>query len=265
MRMLVKILIIIICAILILTLLTYCSQEKLIFHPSKLAPDYKYEFETNYTEYFIDVDEDVKLNGLLFKADTSNGLVFYLHGNAGAMDGWGKIAELYLGNNYDIFILDYRGFGKSQGKIKSEKQLFADVQTAYDNILKKYNESDVIIIGFSIGTGMAAKLAADNNPKMLILKAPYYSLTDLIQHYYKIVPGFLIKYKLRTNEYIQNVKAPIVIFHGDSDDIIYYNSSVKLSKLLKDGDKFITLPNGEHNGMNDNPDYRKHLTEILGK
>jgi predicted esterase len=110
---------------------------------------------------------------------------------------------------------------------------------------------------------MAAKLAATNNPKMLILKAPYYNFTDLVHQHYKIVPGFLIKYKLKTNEYITNVSAPIVIFHGNDDQIINYNSSVKLSKLLKKTDRFITLKKGIHNGMNDNIDYRKNINEIL--
>jgi len=263
MKMIIKILIIFIICIVLLAILARCSQERLIFHPSKLSLNYKYEFETCYKEYFIEVDKKVKLNGLLFKADTSKGLIFYLHGNAGALDGWGKIAELYLKNNYDIFILDYRGFGKSEGKIKSKAQLHSDVKIAYNLMKTEYEEKNIIIIGFSIGTGMAAKLAATNNPKMLILKAPYYNFTDLVHQHYKIVPGFLIKYKLKTNEYITNVSAPIVIFHGNDDQIINYNSSVKLSKLLKKTDRFITLKKGIHNGMNDNIDYRKNINEIL--
>ncbi len=263
MRMLVKIIIITVLLILLFGFITYCTQEKLIFHPSKLPAGYKFEFENEYIEYFIPVEKNININALLFKSDSSKGLIFYLHGNAGCLEGWGKIAELYLQNHYDIFITDYRGFGKSNGKIRSEQELYNDAQIAYNTVLKQYNESEIIIIGFSIGSGIAAKLAASNNPKMLILKAPYYSLPDLVKKTYKIVPGFLLKYKLPTYKYIQQIKAPVVIFHGDNDNIIYYGSSVKLSKLLKPNDKFITLKNSGHNGMNDDPEYRKHISKIL--
>lgn len=85
-----------------------------------------------------------------------------------------------------------------------------------------------------MGTGIAAKTAGENNPKMLILQAPYYSMSDMMRQSYPFVPNFLLKYKLQTYLFIQKITAPIVIFHGEQDEIIHYDSSLKLKNLLKE-------------------------------
>ena len=243
----------------------YCIffQEKLIFFPQKLKKEYKFEFNQDFEELNFKTEDNVLLNGILFKADTSKGLIFYLHGNAGSLKSWGEIAKTYTDLNYDLFMLDYRGYGKSEGAISSQNQLYKDIQTVYDNLKTKYDENKIIVLGYSIGTGLATKLASSNHPKLLILQAPYYSLTDLMKHDYPMIPAFILKYKLETNKYITGCKMPIVIFHGDDDEVIYYNSSIKLKKLLKANDTLITLPGQRHNGMSNNPNYITEIKKIL--
>jgi uncharacterized protein len=202
-------------------------------------------------------------NGLLFKADSSKGLIFYLHGNAGSLSSWGEVAETYTGLNYDVFLLDYRGYGKSEGSISSQEQFFGDLQVVYNELKKKYPEEKIIVLGYSIGTGPASKIASANNPKLLILQAPYFSLTDMMQHTYAIVPTFILKYKFETNEYIKDCKMPVVIFHGNEDEVIYYGSSLKLQEQFKSQDTLITLDGQGHNGMTDNEAYKAELRKIL--
>lgn len=238
-------------------------QEKIIFIPEKLNKKYKFEFENIFEELNFKTKDNTVLNGLLFKAKKSKGLVFYLHGNAGSLKNWGYISELYTNLDYDIFILDYRGFGKSEGEINSEKQLFQDNQFVYDELKKEYSEKNIIIIGYSIGSGMACKLASENNPKHLILKAPYYSFTDLVKNKYPFVPSFILKYNMDSNKFIKNCKMPITIFHGDNDNVIYYGSSIKLKNQNKDKINFITLKGQSHNGINENYDYVYELMDIL--
>ena len=242
----------------------YFYQEKLIFHPDKLETNFKYNFEGNYEEQFFKMEDGTQLNGLLFKADSSKGLIFYLHGNAGSLETWGEIASNYTNLNYDIFILDYRGFGKSEGFIRSESQFFDDIEKTYTTFLNKYEANKIVILGYSIGTGAAAYLASKNKPKILILQAPYYSLTDLVKHTVPLIPSFLLKYKFETNKYLKGLKTPIVIFHGDKDEVIYYESSIKLQKEFKYSDRLITLENQYHNGITTNPIYLKELEQILG-
>lgn len=120
--------------LIILAGLLYFFQEQLIFHPQKLAKDYTFSFPQPFEELNIPVDEQTTLNGLLFKTESPKGLIIYLHGNAGSLASWGKVAKAYTDLNYDIFIYDYRGYGKSEGTIKNETQLYTDNQKLYASV-----------------------------------------------------------------------------------------------------------------------------------
>jgi len=243
--------------------LLYFFQEKLIFLPEKLDKNFEFTFNREFEEINVKTKDNIILNGLLFKADNSKGLIFYLHGNAGSVRTWGEVAKTYTDLNYDVFMLDYRGYGKSEGKITNEELLYQDLQTVYDELKSKYDESKIVVLGYSIGTGLAAKIASVNNPKLLILQAPYYSLTDLMKHTLPIIPTFILKYKFETNKFITECKMPVIIFHGNQDEVIYYNSSVKLKGLMKKSDSLITLNGQRHNGMTENIEYRTAVQEIL--
>lgn len=243
--------------------LLYFVQEKLIFFPQKLSNDYSFQFDHKFEEKNIKTRDGLILNGLLFKADSSKGLIFYLHGNAGSLSSWGDVAKTYTDLNYDVFMLDYRGYGKSEGAINGQNQLYGDIQTVYDELKKEYSEDKIIVLGYSIGTGLASRVASENKPKLLILQAPYYSLTDMMKHTYSIIPTFILKYKLETNRHLKKCKMPVIIFHGDQDGVIYYGSSLKLKEEFTSKDRLITLRGQGHNGMTANEDYRHELKQIL--
>lgn len=238
-------------------------QERLIFFPQKLDKDHKFEFAQAFEELFIKTNDGKSINVLLFKSEDPNGLIFYLHGNAGCLKSWGEVAEAYTNLNYDVCIIDYRGYGKSEGYIFSQNQLYEDNQLVYNEMKNRYCENKIIVLGYSIGTGLAAKLASVNNPKLLILQAPYYSLTDVMKHNYPFVPTFLLKYKFATNEYLKNCKLPVVIFHGNQDKVIYYESSLKLKEEFNQNITLITLKGQGHNGMTHNEHYITKLAKLL--
>ena len=241
----------------------YFHQEKLFFFPEKLKVKHLFDFNQRFEEMNIKMDDGVSLHGLLFKTVNPKGLVFYLHGNAGSLRTWGEVAATYTGLGHDVFVLDYRGYGKSEGHVQSQDQMYADVQTVYDTLKKRYEEKGIIILGYSMGTGPASKLAASNQPRLLILQAPYYSLTDLVKHYFPIFPSFLLRYHFKNYRHIQNCKMPVVIFHGDNDEVIYPGSSLKLKEHFKKGDTLIILKGQQHNGMTFNEEYRYRLKKLL--
>jgi pimeloyl-ACP methyl ester carboxylesterase len=243
--------------------LLFFLQEKLIFFPEKLDKQYNFGFTQSYEELNFKTRDNTLLNGILFKSDSTKGLIFYLHGNAGALNSWGEVASSYTDLRYDLFMLDYRGFGKSEGFIKNQRQFYEDVQLVYDSLKTRYKESEIIILGYSIGTGPAANLASLNKPKLLILQAPYYSLVDMMKRNYPVIPTFLLKYKFETSKYIQSCKMPVIIFHGERDEIIDYNASIRLKTLLKPADTLISLTGQGHNGMSENPEYLHELKKIL--
>ena len=241
----------------------YFNQEKFFFHPKTLASTYQYQFDTPFEEYDIKVDEINTLNTLLFKCESPKGVILYLHGNAGALHDWGLRAPLYTNNNYDILFVDYRGFGKNKNEMKNENMLHQDMQHVYDFVKTKYQEKKITIIGFSIGTGLATKLAANNKPQQLILEAPYYSFENLVSEIAPFVPNFLINYKIKTHEFLENVNCPITIFHGKQDQLIQPEHGIKLQQINPDKITLHLVDNCNHNGIYQSQYYSDKLQQLL--
>ncbi len=241
----------------------YLFQERLIFFPQKLARDHRFAFPRDFEERSFRMKDGVRLNALLFRAPQRKGLIFYLHGNAGSLDSWGGVATLYTDLGYDLLLLDYRGFGKSEGRISSEDQLHSDVRQVYDSLKQHYKEADIILLGYSIGTGPAARLAAETHAGRLILQAPYYNMATLMKQFYPVIPPFILKYRFETNKYLPVCSMPVAIFHGDRDAVIHYSSALKLKALFKPSDTLIILRGVGHNGMSDHPDYQAALSNLL--
>lgn len=241
----------------------YFNQEEMVFRHFKLEKNYQFDFGGDFTEINIPVEVNTNIHGLLFKGNPSKGLVFYLHGNAGALNTWGGIAEQYTNLGYDFFIMDYRGFGKSDGTIESSKQVLNDVNQVYEKIRKDYK--NIIIIGYSIGTGPAAYLASKHHPDKLILQAPYFNFLELSREKAPLFPDFLKKFDFATDQYIRNTQSQIVIFHGKDDRMISVVNSEKLQQYLKKSDQLFLLENQGHLGMNDNEAYQKELQNLITK
>ena len=260
--MLKKFLLFLLAFYLIVIVLLYLFQEKLLFFPTVLPKDYPFKFANEFEEINIKVDEEIALNTLLFKSNDPKGVVLFFHGNGGAIHGWWQGADIYVRNNYDVMYVDYRGYGKSDGKINSEKQLVDDAQKVYDFLKEKYAEETIIVSGTSIGTGIAAQIAVKNNPKLLILNSPYASLKALIKEKVLLVPSIIMKYQLETKNYIKAAKLPIFIFHGEKDTLIPSEHAQQL-KAINNHIELQILKGVGHNNLNQSAVFRKELTRIL--
>ncbi len=246
--------------------LFYVRQENIIFYPEALPPDFSYSFPGRFEEITLPVD-GAAINALLFKAENPRGVVLYFHGNAGNLHGWGEVAPEFTGRGYDLFITDYRGFGKSTGKLKNEDMMHRDAAVAYNYLKERYPENRIIIYGRSIGTGVAAYLAKSARPRLLILETPLFSLLDVAKYHHPYMPlkllVLVLKYPMRTDVWIPDVSCPIYIFHGTEDDIVPYSSSERLFKLIKAEKKLVTVPGGGHNDLSDFNIYHEGLDGIL--
>lgn len=241
------------------------KQESFLFYPEKLPGDFSFSFSQQAEEVFIPMADGNRLHGLLFETPDPRGIIFYLHGNGGSLRSWGDLAPVYTGLGYNLFMLDYRGYGKSEGKIAGEALFLNDIREVYDALKSRFPQLPFVVLGYSMGTGPAAWLASQNPCDLLILEAPYYSIEDLKNQWYPLVPGFLLKYKFETFRYLEQVKVPVIIFHGVQDEVISFESSVKLKHHLKKGDLFIPLQGQPHNGITYNLEYHRHLQQHLSK
>ena len=244
----------------------YVLQPKMIFLPTQLPQTYAFSFPNPFDEHFIQVP-DAQIHALSFqhKDIQPEGLVIYFHGNAGCLDGWGDVYRYFWSYGYDTFIIDYRGYGKSTGTIKSEEQLFDDAQHVYLYIQQKFGDrykNNIVIYGRSIGTGIASRLAQKFPPKLLILETPYYNLPSLVQDIYPFVPKFLVRFHLANHKYIQKTTYPVHIFHGTSDEIIPYKHGIKLSRLSQNI-TLHTIDSAYHNNIPTHKKYHQILQSIL--
>ena len=242
--------------------IAYWWQERLLFHPTVLKRDFIFPFDTNFEEVYVEVAPDVQLHGLHFKVEEPKGLVFYVHGNAGSLHDWGSLGGFYLRQGYDLLMFDYRGFGKSPGKIYSQQQFFDDVQRVYDWIKEQYGEEQIVIEGFSIGTATATKLAAENKPRALVLKAPYYSMTTLVKSKAAFLPSQILKYPFTTIHYLQQVQCPVTIFHGTADELIPHSNAERLKKEVPRVELHL-IEGCLHNDIPYTPIYQKEMGAIL--
>ncbi|RDY61615.1 alpha/beta hydrolase [Flagellimonas nanhaiensis] len=248
----------------LITTMLYLLQERLIFLPTKLPQDYAYTFNVEFEELFLETSDGARLNALHFYADNPKGLILYFHGNAGDLSRWGEIVSRFTDFNYDVLVMDYRTYGKSTGKI-SEKVLYDDAKLFYEHALKNYDESELIIYGRSLGTGIATNLASTSSPKMLVLETPFYSLMDVASERFPYLPTkHFLKYKIPSFEHVQDVEVPIYIFHGTEDEVVSYESGRKLFEAIPHSNKrMFTIENGAHNNLSEFDEYWDKLKIVL--
>ncbi|KQC29145.1 alpha/beta hydrolase [Flagellimonas eckloniae] len=244
----------------LLIVMLYSLQEKLIFLPTQLPNNYEYSFAHDFEEIFLNTSDGAKLNAIHFKTERPKGLILYFHGNAGDLSRWGQITSSFVELGYDVLVMDYRGYGKSTGKL-SEEALYTDAHLFYSHALKTYTEENIIIYGRSLGASIATHLASNTNPAKLILETPFYSLLDVAQDRFPFFPiKHVLKYEMSSYKYIKTVNAPIRIFHGTVDNVVAYESGLKLFEAIPNSDKkMYTIENGNHNDLNDFEVYRKGI------
>ena len=242
------------------------GQERLIFQPSPLPSDHRFGLGADVHEVDIEVP-GARLNALHLRLPHPDGVVFYLHGNAGNLASWFVNGDFYRGMNVDLFMLDYRGYGKSSGRITSEAQLLADVQAAWAQVAPAYAGRPVVFIGRSLGSGLAARLAAAlapaQRPDLLLLVSPYRSLQALAAEHYPLLAGAgLLRYPLRTDLALQTLaqdragagRPRVLLLHGERDSLIPPAHSDALAALVP-GVTVQRIAGAGHNDLQDFPAY----------
>jgi pimeloyl-ACP methyl ester carboxylesterase len=256
-------LIILLSLLLLLAGLAYVLQDRFIFKPEKLDPDFQFRYTAPFRELFFDVEAEVRINGLHFYREAPKGLILYLHGNTRSIKGWAKYARDFFRYDYDVVLIDYRGFGKSTGK-RSEKDILKDIQFVYTELLKQYPEHHILVYGRSIGSGFACKIASDNKPRYLILDSPYYNFLKVVERFLPILPlKFVLRYHLRTDKWIRYVNCHTYIIHGTKDRLIPISHSEKLQNLNPSKITLIRIEGGRHNNLPSFPEYHNFIRDIL--
>ena len=247
-------------------LFTAVLQDFFLFRPRKLDNDYEFQFESEFEELFFDTPDGARINALWFKKknNLSKRVVLYFHGNSGDLSRWGKLHHTYQKYGCDFFVYDYRGFGKSKGNRAGEASFHDDAEHLYRFLLKYYKPDQFVIIGRSLGTGVATRLASKHQPSLVILETPYHSIKNLFYTYYPFLPRwFAFKFRFENHKYISEIKSSVYIIHGDKDIVIPYRCAVRLKLYLQGENNFILIKGAKHNNLFLYKEYNNALDYLM--
>jgi pimeloyl-ACP methyl ester carboxylesterase len=240
--------------------LVYFRQEKLLFFPEPLPDDFSLGMP-GFEQVPIRVD-GATLFAVHLKLPQPKGVIFFLHGNAGNVKDWIGDPQFYRSANFDLFMIDYRGYGRSSGRIESEAQLHADVAAAWEQIAARYRDLRKVVYGRSLGTALAARLAARIRPDLTVLVSAYWSIAELARLHYPLLPGFLLRYPMMTFLDIGRIEGRVLLIHGDQDRLIPFEHSVRLRSQARDAE-LVRISGGSHADLQDFDAYRQAIAEAL--
>lgn len=247
-----------------LHVIIYIFEKQFVFRNVKLAQNHEFHFNLPHQEFFLEANDGTKINCLLIKTEKKRqGVVFYLHGNAGNIQMRGHFHKHFTSRGYDFFMLDYRSYGKTLGE-PSVEIFNQDAALAYDYITQQISPDSLIIYGRSLGTGVATHLASTQPAKRLMLEMPYSTIKTVIAN--RFIPLFLpfeMHYPFENIYTLPKVTIPIVIFHGTKDKTISYECAQELVPFLKEKDEFITVEGAGHRNLANFEAFQNGLDKYL--
>ncbi len=231
-------------------------EKRLIFIPDKDLYTTPGDWGLEYDDVTFHTEDGLKLNGWFIpgktKSLTADNLftLLWFHGNAGNISHrLENIKMLYDRVPVNIFIFDYRQYGKSEGKV-SEHGTYIDARAAlkYLQSRKDINHERIIIFGRSVGSAVAVDLAVKGKCCALILETPFTSMKDLAKSLYPFLPiGYILQTKYDSISKIRDIKVPVLILHGDKDELAPFEQGRKLYETANEPKEFYTIQGATHN------------------
>ncbi len=223
--------------------------ESAIFYPDTFMMHGPSDYGLDFEDIWFQTTDGVRLHGWMIPADSPEGLMLFCHGNAGnishRLDNISRLHQI----NISVFIFDYRGYGRSGGRI-SEGGLYTDVEAAY-RVARDYADRRrlrLVIFGRSLGGVAAVHVASANQCSGAILESTFTNLAAMARTHFPLplVDGLLRK-RFNSLDKIPQVKAPLLFFHGDNDEIVPYRYGLELYEAAPEPKEFVTLEGAGHN------------------
>ncbi len=243
-------------------------EKKGIYYPSKEIVFTPADIGIKYEDVFFRTDDNLMLNGWFIPAGNARGTLLFCHGNAGNISHRVEIAEIFNKLNLNVFIFDYRGYGRSQGT-PSEKGLYQDAQAAYQYLLSRrdINKQTIVVYGKSIGANVAIDLASKVKVAALISDGGFTSSYDMGKKLFPYLPiQWIITTKFDALAKIKDITIPKLIIHSKDDEIIPFRMGKKLFESAASPKEFYQM-RGTHNEaifMN-RDEYTSNIDKFLSK
>jgi fermentation-respiration switch protein FrsA (DUF1100 family) len=237
-------------AAVVLLYLAYPRVENfLVFFPDRgfdFAPE---AFGLAYKDVYFRSEDGKKLHGWFFSGDKEHPVLLHFHGNAGNISHRLDLIKRLVQKDLQVFIIDYRGFGKSAGR-PSEKGVYLDGLAAYDHLVREEGipPENIVLHGHSLGAAVALQVALERRARCVILESPFTSTKDMA----KTMPLFFIFSPLLPSNYnnlekVTRLSVPLLVIHGDQDEIVTYSMGERLFAAAPGPKQFLRLEGAGHN------------------
>ncbi len=229
----------------------FLNQSKYIYFPSRDMGPTPQDIGLDYEDLFFYTEDHIKINGWFVPARKKRPTLLFLHGNGGNISHRLELIQLLHHEGLPVLIIDYRGYGKSQGQ-PTERGTYLDAQAAMDYLeyQKGILPQDVVVYGRSLGGPIAARLAAAKNPAGLILDSTFTSIKDLGAELYPLLPvRRFLRFSYDTVHFIAKVQCPLLIIHSREDKYVPYHHAQDLYAKAKTQKDLLTIKGGHNDGF----------------
>ena len=226
-----------------------------LFFPEKEFYEHPKDYGLSPEEVSIPTQDQLHLHGWFFEAPgapPSKAVLLFFHGNAGNISGRISKAKGWIERGVSVLLVDYRSYGKSEGKIEKGTDLLQDAHSTLGWLEqhKGISSDRIILYGESIGSYPATALAGEKKFAGLILEAPFTTVLELARAHYGVVPEFLLKdFQMDNEKAIPRVQAPVFVLHGDQDEVCPKEMGERLYELAPSPKEFYVIQDGAHNDL----------------
>jgi len=254
MRALVILLTIAISVYLLLALMIYFFQGRMVFLsnlPGRALTATPGDIGLEYEEVLLLSSDNERLHGWYIPTVNSRGVVLFFHGNAGNISHRLDSIKIFHELDLDILIIDYRGYGQSTGKA-SEQGTYLDAQAAWDYLVhdRGVPAERIIVFGRSLGGAIGAWLGTQINPAAVIIESSFSSAMDMAARLYPFLPTRLItRLHYPVADYAGRLNCPVLVIHSRHDEIIPFVMGQEIYAAVKQHGQFLEISGDHNNGF----------------
>lgn len=229
-------------------------ERTIAFHPEPYKPGIAWAMPVGAEDVWFTTVDGVRLHGWFFqaRAKIAKATVIYFHGNGGNVSNIGWVGERLAERGFNAFIFDYRGYGRSQGELENEQELYADADAAYEYVSKERSvpPREIVLYGQSLGTAAVTDLAARHECAAIILESGMTSASDMATAALPWLPRklhFLARNRFESARKLSTVHLPVLVTHGDPDPTIPTEQGRALFVAANEPKKLVLFPGAGHN------------------
>lgn len=254
-----------------IVILAWLFQHRLLYLPTTPGREWAAtpaQIGLNYEDLRIRTTDGIELSAWLVPAEPDRGLLLFFHGNAGNISHRLESIELFRRLDLSVLIIDYRGFGRSEGR-PSEPGTYRDAAAAWRYSVEELGRPprEIVIFGRSLGAAVAAHLA-DNTPRppaALIVESAFTSAPDMAQRVYPFLPArWLTRFGYRTRDHVAGVVAPVLVIHSEDDEIAPFDLGEEVFAAAPEPKRFLVLGGSHNTGfLESRADYVRGIDSFL--